>query len=160
MSRSEYAAVASVATNQFIESFDEPDSPFFRAMFRVAPLLLLSPQKRGSGFEAFVKDPRVIGVAAVAAITVAGENTDLFGGSREIRILAPPQLAVNADATLIADVVQRGRVISDKVVWKSDDPGKATIDAASGKVTGVSAGFVPITASFDGVVTRILLEIK
>jgi Bacterial Ig-like domain (group 2) len=160
MSRSEYAAVAGAATNQFIESFDAPDNPYFRAGLRFAPLLLLAPQKRGTGFGAFVTDPRVIGLTAVAAITVLGENRERLLGPRRIDVLAAGELAAGADDRFVAEVVDSsGRVISDDVAWSSDDANVATIDPSTGKVHGQAAGTAIITATFDGLVRRVRLKV-
>ena len=74
MNRSEYAAVAGLAVNQFIESFNQPENEYARAALRFAPLLLLAPQRRGRGFESFVYDPRVMGGAAVLGITFLGQQ--------------------------------------------------------------------------------------
>jgi hypothetical protein len=160
MSRSEYAAVAGAATNQFIESFDEPDNPFFRAGLRFAPLLLLSPQRRGTGFGAFVKDPRVIGGAAVLAIVVAGENRNRFIGPRAINVLAADELSAGDDDRFVAEVVDgSGSVVSNAVTWTSDDAKVATIDATSGKVDAIAKGTAIITASFDSLERRVRLKV-
>jgi hypothetical protein len=160
MSRSEYAAVAGAAVNQFIESFEAPDNPFFRAALRFSPLLLLSPQPRGTGFEAFVKDPRVIGGAAVAAITLVGENRNRFATAGSIDVLAPDSVATGADDRFLADVFDRaGRRIDGDVVWSTDDAKIAIIDEKTGKVTGVAAGVAVITARFGNVQRRIRLVV-
>jgi hypothetical protein len=151
MSRAEYVAVAGAATNQFIESFDEPDNPYFRAGLRFAPLLFLMPQKRGTGFGGFVKDPRVIGLAAVAAITFAGENRGRFVSRRAINVLSTDTLSKGTEDRFAAEVVdEHGRVLSRTVTWRSDDAEVADIDPATGKVTAKKPGTAIITASFDG----------
>ena len=160
MSRSEYAAVVGAATNQFIESFDAPDNPFFKAGLRFAPLLLLSPQKRGTGFESVVRDPRVIGLAAVAAITFAGDQRNRGSQASDINIQASAELDVASGAdTFFADVVDsRGRVVAGNVTWASGNPAIASIDA-NGNVTPLSEGTVAITATFDGIVRRIRVRV-
>lgn len=160
MSRSEYAAVAGAATNQFIESFDEPDNPFFRAGLRFAPLLLLTPQKKGTGFGGFVKDPRVIGAAAVAAITFAGESRRKFVARRTINVLSTDTLAKDAEDRFAAEVLdENGRVLSNAVTWRSDDSDVADIDPSTGKVKAKKPGTAIITASFDGFVRGVRLKV-
>jgi uncharacterized protein YjdB len=160
MSRSEYAAVASAATNQFIESFDAPDNPFFRAALRFAPLLLLAPQRRGSGLEAVITDPRVIGGAAVAAIVFFGENRKRLTVAQSISVTAPANVAVNASDRFVADVIDgRGAVLSVPVTWTSSDSGVASINPETGEVTGVANGVAIITATADGIVRRFRLQV-
>lgn len=163
MSRSEYAAVAGAAVSQFIESFDEPSNAYFRAALRFSPLLLLSPQRRGSGFEAFIKDPRVIGAAAVAGITVVGENRSRFTAASDIRVTSVSELTQGSDLVFFADVVDvRGSVIAGKkVAWASTDPTRATVDPITGQVTAVAKGPLFITAEVDGVpIKRVPLVVK
>jgi hypothetical protein len=161
MNRSEYAAVVGAATNQFIESFQEPQNPYVRAGLRFAPLLLLSPQKRGAGLGAFVADPRVLGVAAVAAITFAGAHRDRVFGPANINILSADTLAANDNDRFVADVVDHsGKVLTHSVTWASDDPNVATIDPATGMVTAVHAGTAYISASFDGIVGHVRLKVE
>ena len=147
MSRGEYAAVAGAAVNQFIESFDAPDNPYARAALRFSPLLLLAPQRKGRGVEGLIKDPRVIGGAAVAALVFAGENRSKLNKAREIRILQPPDVAKNATHQMIADVLDgRGANLpNEKITWEAT--GAATINADTGVVTaGAAAGLAVITA--------------
>jgi hypothetical protein len=161
MSRAEYAAVAGAAVNQFIESFDAPDNPYAKAALRFSPLLLLAPQRKGPGFEGIIKDPRVIGGAAVAALVLLGENRNQFRKAREIKIF--PQAASvqkTKTLTLIADVVDgRGnRLPNEKVIWQSADESVAKVDAA-GTVTGVAAGRAMITATSGEIVERVSIEV-
>lgn len=155
MSRSEYAAVAGVAANQIIESFDQPKNPYARAALRFAPLLLISPQKRGTGVEAFIKDPRVIGAAAVAGITIVGENRNRFSRARSIEVLAPTELTAGGEDKLVADVLDgNGRRIGEDVTWESDKKEVADVKSDGTVIAGVE-GTARITATYDGVVRRI-----
>ncbi|TDD63829.1 hypothetical protein E1262_29875 [Jiangella aurantiaca] len=158
MSRSEYAAVAGLAVSQFVESFDQPQNVYARAALRFAPLLLLTPQRRGRGLESFVADPRVIGGAAILGITVLGEQR----AKASIDVAAPSELAANSSLQLNAQVVTpRGEVVSGRTVrWSTTDDQVARVDA-TGRVTGVKAGTVFLIASAEGVpVKRIPLVVK
>jgi hypothetical protein len=167
MSRAEYAAVAGAAVNQFIESFDAPDNPYAKAALRFSPLLLLAPQRKGSGFEGLIKDPRVIGGAAVAALVLLGENRNQFRKAREIKIYPPsPSVKKTETITLIGDVLDaRGnRLPDDKVAWKSNDTTLANVDAVTGTVTPVSTitttpAKVMIIATSGDILERVELTI-
>jgi hypothetical protein len=162
MSRSEYAAVASVATNQFIESFDAPDNPFFRAALRFAPLLLLAPQPRGTGLEAFLKDPRVVGGIAIGAIVLIAENRKQFTTVRQIDILGPSAIKVgDPNDQFAADVRDaRGTTLSIPVTWSSSDTARAEIDPNTGSISAKAAGPVVITARVDGDVRRVRVQVN
>lgn len=160
MNRSEYAAVLGVATGQFIESFNAPANPFAKAALRFAPLLLLSPQRQGTGFEAFIKDPRVLGAAAVAGITVVGENKNRVANASAISITAATEIPAGQQDQFIADVLDRGgKRLADKAVrWESSNAEIASIDA-TGRITAKSEGAVVITADADGIVQRFRLKV-
>jgi len=160
MSRSEYAAVLGAATNQFIESFQAPSNAFAKAALRFAPLLLLSPQKSGTGFEAVIKDPRVIGAAAVGGITFLGENRNRFTNASKIDVLATNELAVGEPARFVADVLDgRGNPLDRTVTWESDKTAVAEINS-TGEVTTKGPGTAIITARFDGLQRKHVLRVK
>lgn len=159
MSRSEYAAVAGAATTQFIESFHTPDNPYAKAALRFAPLLLLSPQRKGTGLEGFLKDPRVIGGIAVLGITVVGETRNRSAVARQIDVLSASELAQGEQDVFVADVLDgRGTLLVSPVSWTSSDPKVASIDS-DGRVTAKAAGAVVITAKADGIVRRVRLKV-
>ena len=161
MSRSEYAAVAGVAVNQFIDSFDTPQNAFAKAALQFSPLLLLSPQRRGTGFQAVITDPRVIGGAVIAGVTLVGENRKRFTGARRLDVVSPNEIAVNDPDVFLADVFDlRGARIDTPVIWESSDPATATIDRATGEVKGIKAGVVVVTATADGIERRVRLKVK
>jgi Bacterial Ig-like domain (group 2) len=161
MSRAEYAAVTGAAVNQFIESFQAPDNPFLKAGLRFAPLLLLSPQPSGTGFGAFIKDPRVIGGAAVVGITVVGEGRKRVAVAKRIDILSSAELTESETDLFVADVFDgRGEPLDRQVEWKSDNSDIASIDPVTGKVEAKAAGTVVITAKLDNVIRRVRLKVR
>jgi hypothetical protein len=164
MSRSEYAAVVGVATNQFMESFDAPDNPYLRAGLRLAPVMLLSPPKRGNGVEALVRDPRTQALAAVAALTFAGQQRKRGSEAQHVGdIQGPMDMRAGAPNSVLffAEVTDgRGRVVSSKqVTWSSSDPSTVTIDPTTGKAEGKTEGQVLITASVDGIGRQKLVNV-
>jgi hypothetical protein len=162
MSRGEYAAVAGAAINQFIETFKAPENAFAQAALRFSPLLLLAPQRRGRGVEGLIKDPRVIGGAAVAALVLFGENRNQNKKVREITVFGPDTIAKTAVVTLVADVLDGNRkpLTSEKVTWASLDTTLATIDPNTGALTAANkAGAVAITATAGDVVGKKFLTV-
>ena len=161
MNRADYAAVAGAATNQFIESFDAPDNAFARAALRFAPLLLLSPPKRGTGLESVLKDPRFVGAVAVGGITFLGENRGQFNRAARVDVLSSSELSVGDQDVFVADVFnRRGDLLpSAGVSWRSDDTNVAEIDQTTGKVTAKGPGTAVITVTSDGAVRRVRLRV-
>ncbi len=78
--RASYAAVASVVLDQAIDSFDlaqsQPDH--IRAVLRVLPLMILTPQKHGSGAGSLFRDPRVLGAAGVGGVVLYAKAKAAF----------------------------------------------------------------------------------
>jgi hypothetical protein len=167
ISRSEYAAVAGAAVNQFIETFEAPDNAFARAALRFSPLLLLAPQPKGHGVDALVKDPRVIGAAAVAGLVIAGELRTNKNKVHTIDILGPDTIPNTGTTTFVADVHDGNNksLPADKapVTWASTDPTVATIDSATGVVSPLTAGKgkgVVITATSAEVVGKKFITVS
>jgi hypothetical protein len=163
LSRGEYAAVAGAAVTQFIDSFDTPENPYAKAALRFSPLLLLSPARKGAGIEGLIKDPRVIGAAAVAGLVIVGERRKQSTKAKDIQILAPSQIAKGAPVTLWADVVDKDGhpLAAEKVTWESSQTGIASIDPNTGVIdTKTSAGgSTVITATSGNIKRRIFLTV-
>ena len=145
--RSEYATVASLAVNQFVESFNQPANVFAKAALRASPLLLLSPQSRGRGVQSVIADPRVIGGVALLGLTFLGQQRD----KATIEVAGPSVLAVGDTVRFAAQVLSTaGAVIPGRVVsWETSDVAVATVTPA-GDVTATGRGAVFIIAKSDG----------
>lgn len=80
LTRSEMVAVASVVAGQipaaFPKIFPPTGSPYARAALAATPLLLLSPQRRGSGASALISDPRFIGAALVLGVAFLADRSE------------------------------------------------------------------------------------
>jgi hypothetical protein len=161
MNLSEYSAVAGAAVNQFIESFDAPKDPYARAALRFSPLLLMSSKPKGRGLDGLVRDPRIIGAAAVAAVVVAGENRNQSRKPRAVRIFAPDIMEEGTHVVLFADVVDgRGAVVSTgNVTWVSSDENVAVFESIGDAVEAVGGGTTVISATSGDVVGRRLLTV-
>ncbi len=158
MSRGEYAAVLGAAVNQFIETFQAPDNAYARAALRFSPLLLLAPPSRGRGIDGLIKDPRVIGAAAIAGLVFVGEERNDKKKVHQVNILGLEQVKVSTAATYAADVFDsKGRNLpAEKVTWACiDATNKSAIDPASGVFkAGADAGSVFITATAGEIVGK------
>lgn len=87
--RNAWAAEASAATSQILDSFEDGLAPhdWARALIRGAPTLLLAPGKpRKPGLEGLVFDPRVGGGALLAAIWAFGHFRNQSHGVSKIEV--------------------------------------------------------------------------
>lgn len=149
MNRSDYTAVAGLAVNQFMDSFDQPQNAYLRALLRAAPLMLLSPQRRGDGFGAFVTDPRVIGGAAAVGIAFLGEQRD----KGMLDAAAPTtELAKGTTTHVLGQVVAANGtpVPGPTVQWDTSDSSIATVDSKGVVTAGQKSGWVFIVAKAEG----------
>jgi hypothetical protein len=155
MSRGEYAAVAGAAVNQFIETFEAPDNVYARAALRFSPLLLLAPQRKGRGVEGLIKDPRVIGGAAVAALVVVGDLREKSNKAHDIKIYAPSELRQNSSTTVVADVVDKdGKPLpKEKVTWTAAPPTVATVTEIGPNTATLAALDTAATTNTSAVIT-------
>ena len=147
--RANYVVPASLAVDQLIDTFgdDLAEHEFIRAGLRSLPLLLLSPERTKRGFEGWVLDPRVIGVAGVVAIVGAGHFRDRTGGVSRIDIL---DQSVTGSGTLQAIATDsRGRELSEAPVFRSQDSGVLDL-RSDGTFTVKAKGRVFVTATAGG----------
>jgi hypothetical protein len=166
MSRSEMAAVAAVVSGQFQAAFQdrftELRNPYVRAALTYAPLLLLSPRKRGTGAGAIVSDPRAIGAALVVGLAFAGDRLTKRDDVVDVRLVGASEVTANQTTTFLADARDnRGVVLAGKTPsFESSDPNVATIDPRTGVVTAKQPGSVVITANVDRIVNRVVLTVR
>jgi hypothetical protein len=146
-SRGTWTAVAGIATAEIINQFEVLGKhPNVSAAILAAPLLLLSPEKKGSGIERWITDPRVIGGAAVIGIVVANKLTSASTGPpsvRSISIAAPTPLTSKAAATTpvnaIATAVDRNGnplpVPATGFTWNSSSKDLTFVSASGAQAT-------------------------
>jgi hypothetical protein len=151
--RTEAALAATTVINQLSESFPQiTTNPFVRAGLPWAPMLLLAPEKRGSGVGSLLSDPRVWSLALVAGLAIAGQ---MQGGNREpsrVRIIRelPKLVAGNHQKVLAEATDDRGCAMPlQKITFSSSDPAVAEVDG-DGLVKAVAPGTSMITATVDG----------
>lgn len=74
ISGNEYSQAASKVVDEFKSQFpDLVTNPIIKTALPLLPLLLLKPQKKGSGFEAVISDPRVWGPVLAGGLAVFNE---------------------------------------------------------------------------------------
>jgi hypothetical protein len=162
--RAEIAAVAAVVSGQLQASLQgrvsELNNPYVSAALRAAPLLFLSPGRRGSGAGSYASDPRVIGGALVLGLAFVGDRLKRLDETADVRQVGVADVPVNGTSIFLADALDsRGAILADKAaVFSSSNDTIATIDQ-TGKVTGVAAGVVVITVRIDDIERRAVLTV-
>lgn len=143
--RATWAAVAGTAVDQGLDSFaSKVTNQYLRAGARFAPLLFLSPEKKRSGVEGFVTDPRFIGGAAILGIALLGNFTSRAPEASSVYIVPPGKLtapaaeAPHVTGHLTAYVRDRNGVNltpQPALAWTSYNKDVMTLDSASGNYT-------------------------
>lgn len=153
--RNAWAAEASVAASQVLDSFDTGLAPhdWAKALIRGAPTLLLAPGKaRRPGLEGVLFDPRVAGGVALAGIWAIGHFRGQSHGVTDIRIANPSPLASGDGGTFSAIPVDgHGRTVTATITWSSDTPDVLQVNATTGQYTAGVAGTANVTATADNV---------
>src|SRR6185437_16316595 len=153
--RNAWAAEASVAASQVLDSFDTRLAPhdWAKALIRGAPTLLLAPGKpRRPGLEGVLFDPRVAGGVALAGIWAIGHFRGQSQGVADIRIANPSPLASGSGGTFSAiPVDSHGRTVTATITWSSDTPDVLQVNATTGQYTAGDAGTANVTAAADNV---------
>jgi hypothetical protein len=162
--RNAWAAEASVAASQVLDSFEDGLAPhdWARAIIRSAPTVLLAPgEQRKRGLEGVLFDPRVGGGALIAAIWAFGHFRNASKGVRDIRIANPSPLTAGDTGTLSGIPVDgKGQEIQGiTVTWASSNSDVLSVDA-SGSYTANDTGSVTVTASADKVSIPIAVRVN
>jgi hypothetical protein len=92
-----------------------------------------------------------VGLLTLAGLAACGDSgQDITPGNGVVHTVtvSPTSLplAVGGTGVLSASVDADASITDRTVTWTSSDPGVATVDAATGKVTGVKAGTTTVTA--------------
>jgi hypothetical protein len=168
--RNAWAAEASVATSQVLDSFEDNLKPhdWARALIRGAPTLLLAPGKPiRPGVTGYLFDPRVAGGAVIAAIFAFGHFRGATRGVNRISV-TPDTVTLDHSATinLFADPVDhKGNTVANiTLTWASQDDNIASLDKTTGPsvvCTGGRAGTnTVITVTGGGATARIPVTVN
>jgi hypothetical protein len=170
--RNAWAAEASVAASQVLDSFEDNLAPhdWARALIRGAPTLLISPGKPTKpGLQGFLFDPRVAGGAVIAAIFAFGHFRGATKGVSSINV-NPPLVSVEPGASVslsAAAVDQKGNdVPNTTLTWTAPDPAIANVNPNKGTLvtctvaTGATVGQSTVITVTDGTATgRVLVNV-
>jgi len=149
----EAALAATTVVGQVQRSFPGVTAnPIVQAGLPLAPLLLLRPEKRGSGIGAVVADPRVLAVAAVAGLAIASQVMNKKKSIATVRFMRfEPELDQGSVSKFLADALDddgRGMPGQD-IKFSSSDPETVEVDP-NGGVKALKPGTATITAIADG----------
>lgn len=166
--RNAWAAEASVAASQVLDSFEDGLKPhdWARALIRGAPTLVLAPGKPiKPGVAGYLFDPRVAGGAVVAAIFAIGHFRGTTRGVNSISITPSGTVTVPiGDSVNLFGVAvdHKGNDVDGITLnWEVQDP-TASLDTKTGpKVvcTGVAVGNTVITVTGGGATARVSLTV-
>jgi hypothetical protein len=159
--RANLATVAGTAVSQIFDSFpnDLAGHDIVKAGIRAAPLLLLSPAQKRSGFAAFAWDPRIIGGALIAVIVGAGKFRSTPRGVHDIKISVPgPPLGGSGNLRAVA-VDRNGNVVADTITWTSRNPEILTVDTSTGAFKPISVGTALVTAAAGGFTSSVFVPV-
>ena len=167
--RNAWAAEASVAASQVLDSFEDGLKPhdWARALIRGAPTLVLAPGKPiKPGVAGYLFDPRVAGGAVVAAIFAIGHFRGTTRGVNSISITPSGTVTVPiGDSVNLFGVAvdHKGNDVDGITLnWEVQDP-TASLDTKTGpKVvcTGVAVGNTVITVTGGGATARVSLTVS
>jgi hypothetical protein len=162
--RATYATVAGVAIDQAFDTFDKDlaGHEFVRAGLRLAPLLLLSPQRRRPGFEGVVLDPRFIGAAAVAGLLAVDKLRDRDDDVDRMNVQTELNSSIGSGKLPAFAVNKKGANTGQTVTFtplsqtgfQIDKDGNFTVS----KVTAET--IVPVTTTAGGVSQTVFLKLK
>ncbi|MFI5893993.1 hypothetical protein ACIA5D_28225 [Actinoplanes sp. NPDC051513] len=143
-----YVTATSVAVDQALDTFsDDLDGhDLIRSLIRVAPLLLLSPQRTRPGVEGYLLDPRVLGGAAVAGIAAVGAFRNRGTGVDHIEINAQASPTVGDKGRFLAVAVDgKGRDVDTTIKWASTDTNLIRV-FDNGDFEALAPGIARVTA--------------
>lgn len=159
--RNAWAAEASTAASQILDSFDTglAEHDWARAAIRGAPTLLLTPGKpRRPGLEGILLDPRVAGGALLAAIWAVGRFTNVSKGVDSISFsIVPSATPLSAGAGNTIQVVavaldRAGNPVSNATYGfePTDDKIGVTPTGATATVKALTQGNTSVRVSSGG----------
>ena len=168
--RNAWAAEASVAASQVLDSFEDNLQPhdWARALIRGAPTLLLAPGKPiRPGVTGYLFDPRVAGGAVVAAIFAIGHFRGTTRGVSSISVTPPGTVTLNVDDSVNlfgVAVDHKGNAVDGiTLTWVPQDTTIASLDTTTGPkvvLTAASTGNTVITVTGGGATARVPVTVS
>jgi len=168
--RNAWAAEASVAASQVLDSFEHNLQPhdWARALIRSAPTLLLAPGKPiRPGVTGYLFDPRVAGGAVVAAIFAVGHFRGTTRGVSSISVTPPGTVTLSVDDSVNlfgVAVDQKGNAVDGiTLTWAPQDTTIASLDTTTGPkvvLTAASTGNTVITVTGGGATVRVPVTVS
>lgn len=154
--RNAWAAEASVAASQVLDSFDTGLAPhdWAKALIRGAPTLLLAPGKpRRPGLEGILFDPRVAGGLVLGGIWAVGHFRGQGQGVADIRIANPSPIGTGSNGTFTAiPVNSHGQTVTATITWQSGNSDVLDVNQTTGNYqAGVNPGTANVTATVGNV---------
>jgi hypothetical protein len=165
--RNAWAAEASTAASQILDSFDTglAEHDWARAAIRGAPTLLLTPGKpRRPGLEGILLDPRVAGGALLAAIWAVGRFTNVSKGVDSVSAsIVPSATTLNEhdgnSIQVVAVALDRvgAQVPNAAFLFESSDNNTFTVSQTgfTATVTAVKTGTASLKVTSGGKSTTI-----
>jgi hypothetical protein len=172
--RNAWAAEASTAASQILDSFDTGlgEHDWARAAIRGAPTLLLAPGKpRRPGLEGVLLDPRVAGSALLAAIWAVGRFTNVSKGvdSVSVSIQSSGPLVVtgtttNTTAQVAAIALDRAGNLVKGATFDFESSETTTFEVArkgtTAAIAAKAAGDAYLTVTSGGKSTKIPIHVE
>jgi hypothetical protein len=160
MDRNGLAFALSQGVDQGLDSFSGrlANHEFIRAGIRLAPALLVAPQKKRRGLEGYLLDPRVLSAIAVGGVLVAGRFDRRTTGVDDIQINVPTPSVGDQDRLLGVAIDRQGRVLNETITWASQNAAVLSV-APDGSFTAVAAGTVLVTASAGGTSRAVFITV-
>lgn len=166
-SRATYATVASVAIDQAFDTFeaDLEGHDIVRAGLRVAPLLLLSPQRQRPGIEGVLLDPRSMGAAIVAGLVTVGHFRNRGDDVESIDVAQTDLDSGTTNGQLFAVAVnKKGGDTGQAVTWAATDQSVLQLLDRDGHFTipkpVTQDTIVRVTATAGGISRTVFLRIR
>jgi hypothetical protein len=161
ISGNEYALATTSVMDELKKTFPNIFDNELGRFFPLASLLLLRPEKKGSGFDALIRDPRFLAPALILGLKL---YKDYRGREQDYKIF--PGTVKLASATketkkfYVLD--KKGNLIISNVVWSSSDNTNAPVDPATGQVTATAKTDALITATVDinGVTSKVSVPVE
>jgi Bacterial Ig-like domain (group 2) len=155
ISATENALAATTVINELTDRFPEiVSNEVIKTGLPWAALLLLKPERQGSGVMAAATDPRVWSLAAVSAVAIARRVVQRPQAKDFVITRYPSELAVGSTFRCLTNAPE-----GSAITWEPSDDALATVDT-NGVVTAKAKGTLSISARMGNSVDILPVTIK